>query len=60
MGNEKNYIDLLIEEARLAAQVENLKRKKKAADDEGELLRMLADLRSRNASQIADSFDELC
>lgn len=36
-----NAIDILIEEARIKAKLENLRRKKKASEDEDELLQLL-------------------
>lgn len=56
---EKNYVELLIEEARVKAQLENLNKKKKAAEDEDTLLRMLEELRSsRSSIERTDSSNE--
>lgn len=41
MRPKKNYIDLIIEEARIKLQIEQLLREKKAADDADQILRMI-------------------
>ena len=59
MKREQNYIDLLIERARIDLKLKEYEKKSKAASDEDELLRMLAEVRSsRNLMQKTDDFDE--
>lgn len=51
MERKKDYVDFLIDQARIDLKLKEIERKRKAAADEDELLRMLSELRgSRNQS----------